>query len=63
MYKSKPINYSIANFGTVPYGHSVYGTVFQGFPKDGCTDLQPLHWDSNQGTLIVFLERGNCHFA
>lgn len=63
LYKNKNFEYSIANFGTVPYGHSVYGTVFEGTPLDGCSDLKPLKWDKNSGTLIVYLERGNCHFA
>lgn len=57
------MQYSIANFGSVPYGHSVYGTVFKGTPLDGCNDMKPLSWDKNSGTLIVYVERGNCHFA
>ena len=57
------MQYSIANFGQVPYGHSVYGTVFKASPIDGCTDMKPLPWDKSFGTLIVYVERGNCHFA
>lgn len=63
LYKSKTMEYTIANFGTVPYGHSVYGTVFKATPLDACTDLAPLKWDKNSGTLIMYVERGNCHFA
>ena len=63
LYKNRNFEYSIANFGTVPYGHSVYGTVFLGTPLNGCQDLKPLKWDKNSGTLIIYLERGNCHFA
>lgn len=63
IYKSKTLDYTIANFGTVPYGHSVYGTVFKATPLDGCKELSPLKWDKNSGTLIVYVERGNCHFA
>jgi len=63
IYKSKALEYTIANFGTVPYGHSVYGTVFRATPLDACTDLAPLKWDANYGTLVVYVERGNCHFA
>lgn len=25
--------------------------------------MKPLSWDKNSGTLIVYVERGNCHFA
>ena len=63
LYSQKPLSYSIANFGTVPYGHSIYGTVFKATPLDGCNSLAPLRWDKNSGTLIIFVERGNCHFA
>ena len=63
LYKTKTLEYTIANFGTVPYGHSLYGTVFKATPLDACTELSPLKWDKNYGTLIVYVERGNCHFA
>lgn len=63
IYKLKTLEYTIANFGTVPYGHSVYGTVFKATPLDACSDLSPLKWDKNLGTLILYVERGNCHFA
>ena len=62
-YKNKPLKYSIANFGHVPYGHSIFGSVYWGTPKDGCSDLQAVNWDNNLGSLILFLERGNCHYA
>ena len=51
------------DFGSVPYGHSIYGTVFKATPYDACTDLAPLEWDKNYGTLIVLLTRGGCNFA
>lgn len=63
VYSNSSLSYTIANFGTVPYGHSIYGTVFKAFPTDGCSELTNIPWDKNQGTLIVFVERGNCHFA
>lgn len=63
IYTKKQIDYSIANFGSVPYGHSIYGTVFRSIPLDGCNDIKPLSWEKNSGTLIVYVERGNCHFA
>lgn len=63
LYNNKQMQYSIANFGSVPYGHSIYGNVFKSVPLDGCNDIKPLSWDKNYGTLIVYMERGNCHFA
>lgn len=63
IYSNSSLSYTIANFGTVPYGHSLYGTVFKAFPTDGCSEISPVSWDKNQGTLIIFVERGNCHFA
>lgn len=63
MYQKRQMEYSIANFGSVPYGHSIYGTVFSGIPLDGCNEMKPLSWDNNSGTLILYVERGNCHFA
>lgn len=63
LYSNATLTYTIANFGTVPYGHSIYGTVFKAFPADGCSEIHAVPWDKNQGTLIVFVDRGNCHFA
>lgn len=63
VYKAKPLEYTIANFGTVPYGHSIYGTVFKANPLLACSELSPLKWDRNSGTLIIYVERGECHFA
>ena len=31
-----PLKFTIANFGHVPYGHSIYGTVFKAHPEKGC---------------------------
>lgn len=63
LYAAKPLEYSIANFGTVPYGHSIYGTVFKATPLNACAPLSSLRWDKNSGTMIIFVERGECHFA
>ena len=63
IYSNSKLSYTIANFGTVPYGHSIYGTVFKASPIDGCSPIDKINWDKTQGTLILFVERGNCHFA
>jgi len=45
IYSKTQMQYSIANFGQVPYGHSIYGTVFRSSPLDGCSDLKAISWD------------------
>jgi hypothetical protein len=62
-YKNNIFEYSITDFGSVPYGHSIYGTVFKASPFEACTDLSPLNWESNDGTLIVLAKRGGCNFS
>ncbi len=51
------------NFGKIPYGHSVYGTVFKASPLDACSELEAFDWDKNKGTLIVLAARGGCNFS
>lgn len=63
LYSNSSLSYTIANFGSVPYGHSIYGTVFKAYPLDGCSELSTIPWDKNEGTLILYVDRGNCHFA
>lgn len=63
MYQGKDIPYTIMNFGEVPYGHTIYGTVFVAEPFDGCTEINPLKWEKNFGTLILMVERGGCNFS
>lgn len=51
------------NFGNVPYGHTIYGTVFKANPYDACEDIKPLPWDKNYGTLILLVHRNGCNFS
>ena len=62
-YANHDIPYSVMNFGIIPYGHSIYGTVFKASPYDACSELSPLKWDKNYGTLILMVERGGCNFS
>lgn len=36
IYSKKDLNFVIMNFGEVPYGHTIYGTVFKADPYDAC---------------------------
>lgn len=63
LYSHQEFTYTLMDFGSVPYGHSIYGTVFKATPYDACTDLKPFPWDKNYGTLIVMVTRGGCNFS
>lgn len=63
IYSHTKFEYSVMDFGSVPYGHSIYGTVFKSTPYDACTDLTPISWDANYGTLVILVNRGGCTFA
>ncbi len=63
LYLDKDIDFNPMNFGHVPYGHSIYGTVFKATPYDGCTELNPVNWNENYASLIILVTRNNCHFS
>ncbi len=63
LYSNREFSYTIMNFGIVPYGHSIYGTVFKATPYDACSELRPLTWDQNYGTLILMVHRNGCNFS
>lgn len=63
MYANTPFDYTLMDFGSVPYGHSIYGTVFKASPYNACKELKPLKWDNNFGTLILLVNRGGCNFS
>ena len=51
------------NFGIVPYGHTIYGTVYQADPYDACDELEPIWWNKNYGTLIIMVHWNGCNFS
>ena len=63
LYKKKSIQYSTANFGVVPYGHSIIGTVRKSSPFNGCGSIKHYNTSASDGALIVLMIRGGCHFA
>ena len=63
-YTTRSLEYSVANFGFVPYGRTVYGTVVKAHPIDACSPLVDFNPDQDApGPLIALVERGSCHFA
>lgn len=62
------IKSSLANFGNVPYGHSIIGRVwYDPENKDGCkefaTDVTGEGDPDANPSPIVIVERGNCPFV
>jgi hypothetical protein len=63
LYRKKVIEYSIANFGVVPYGKSIIGTLKKSVPFDACKDIKNIRNTLSDGALILLVSRGGCHFA
>jgi hypothetical protein len=59
-FNSYPLKYSLANFGDIPYGHIISGSMVMAIPADGCTPLTNKLLPSQS---ILLVERGGCHFA
>lgn len=62
-FSTKNIYYVISNFGYVPYGHTVYGTLYLASPLDACTELSYIDKKGNNSNLIILVTRGECHFS
>ena len=63
LYKNKTSQYSIANFGVVPYGHTIIGSIKKAMPFNGCEEIRSIQNTSEEGALILMVVRGGCHFA
>ena len=63
LYKNKTSQYSIANFGVVPYGHTIIGSIKKAMPFNGCEEIRSVQNTSEEGALILMVVRGGCHFA
>ena len=50
---------TIADFGIVPYGHSISGTLIQAVPFNACEPLEmnKKKMDSITGNLIIIVQR------
>ena len=58
VYKDHSIDYSIANFGMIPFDTQLIGHAKRAYPLDGCNNL------TNNGSYpILIMYRGNCTFA
>ena len=56
---------TIADFGVVPYGHSISGRVIRSAPFDACDPLEisEKFLKEIQGNFIILAERGRCTFS
>lgn len=59
-FNNRKFEYSLANFGDVPYGYSISGSLVLANPRDACSQLTN-NFSGSQTILVV--ERGRCHFA
>ena len=62
-YKKSIVEYTILNFGNIPFGHSIYGDVFTVSPEDACTAIDPIPYITQDKNPILLIKRGNCHFS
>lgn len=55
---------TLANYGYVPYGKSLIGTLHLATPRNGCLPLEPFMTNNSHSdpSPIVVMERGGCHF-
>lgn len=65
--EKKEITINIANFGSVPYGKSLIGEVFEAIPKKACEKINIStiqQEDKKIGAPIIITERGGgCSFV
>lgn len=56
---------TLANYGYVPYGKSLIGTLHLASPRNGCLPLEPFMTNNSHSdpSPIVVMERGGCHFV
>ena len=56
---------TLANYGYVPYGKSLIGTLHLATPRNGCLPLDPFMTNNSHSdpSPIVVMERGGCHFV
>ena len=58
--KNETINYTIADFGDVPYGQSITGEVIIADPENGCN---PLALNNTNKSSFILIKRGECTFV
>jgi hypothetical protein len=62
-YQNASIEYSVGNFGIIPYGKSITGQVVLTNPETACTPFNLTHTSENKKAPILLVRRGNCSFV
>lgn len=60
LYQNHSLDYTIANFGKIPYDRQLVGHLHTAIPYDGCRPI-----DNNKDTKapVLLVQRGNCTFT
>jgi len=61
--KKNGINYSIANFGKIPYGGQFLAPIIMASPPNACSPLKELNITDPSTRPIILAERGQCAFV
>ena len=57
-------HFTVANFGHVPWGRTLMGTLVLSDPIQACNPLSPLKYDwYNDSIPIIVAKRGECSFV
>ena len=62
-YVNASIEYSIANFGHIPYGKTLIGPVLLADPELACSPLNITHSGESKEAPFLLVKRGNCTFV
>jgi PA domain len=63
---SREIPYTLANYGYIPYGSSLFGYLHLANPDTACTEMEPIQpYGANAADLtkILLVRRGDCTFV
>lgn len=63
---TREIPYTIANYGYIPYGSTLFGYLHLAYPEDACSEVEPIQpFEDNFAdyTHILLVKRGECTFV
>ena len=61
-FPNNSIQYSLANFGHIPYGRTLIGPLRLSNPFNACSPINTLTNDENESPFLL-IKRGNCTFV
>lgn len=60
LYQNHSLEYTIANFGSIPYDRQLVGHLLKTAPVDGCSAIMN---NKVEKATVLMVERGNCTFT